>query len=95
MVLAIAWGAFAFRTKYLWIPWNPAYTSKALNGLSRDKVVSKIGQPHFDPIVSTPDHDWKEDRDGEYYLAYYGQFGATCTVRFQNGIVSEVRHTAK
>src|SRR5438105_1390703 len=83
------------RREWLWIEWNPRYSLDELKGLHSSEVIAKLGAPSFDPRVSTPDGKWDEQRDGPFYLSYYGSFGATCVIQFKENKADEVRRFGK
>src|SRR5262245_48796424 len=87
--------AYGFRSTYLPVQWNPRFQLEALQGKTPDEVVKALGSPDFDPRVSTVDGNWMEDRDGPYWIAYYGRLGTTCTIKFKNDKVALITFTNK
>jgi hypothetical protein len=73
--------------------WDKRFDEAALVGLSMQEIVTRFGQPNYDP---RSDGSWKsEETDGPLTVSYYGRNGRTYAIRFKAGRVSSVNRYQK
>ncbi|HEY1685504.1 MAG TPA: hypothetical protein VGG19_12130 [Tepidisphaeraceae bacterium] len=86
----------------IWMPLEPAYQLKNLQGLTPSEVIKRLGTPWNDPRVvpwyaskSTTWHVWKnEEEDGPLYIDYVEGWDM-CVIGFHNNQVVSVKFYQK